>query len=65
MLTYTSNIFSQNSQIKMNEGFDINTVILFGTLCEFPRRARREFEGMLNESLFLYLEFDMNKYLRN
>ena len=49
----------------MNEGFDINTVILFRTLCEFPRRARREFEGMLNESLFLYLEFDMNKYLQN
>ena len=30
-----------------------------------PRRGRWDFRGALNDSLFLYLEFDMNKYLKN
>ena len=31
----------------------------------YPRRARRDFRGVLDESLFLYMKFKMNKYLRN
>ena len=30
-----------------------------------PRRARWDFWGVLDDTLFLYLEFDMNKYLKN
>ena len=30
-----------------------------------PRRAWRDFQGVLNESLFLYMKFQANKYLRN
>ena len=29
------------------------------------RRARGDFRGVLDDSLFLYLEFDMNNYLKN
>ena len=38
------------------------TLIILGTLSEFPRRLDG---NLLDESLFLYLEFDMNKYLQN
>ena len=37
---------------------------LMSTL-RYPRRARRDFRGVLDESLFLYMKFKMNKYLRN
>ena len=37
--------------------FDVNTTV--------PRRARRDFGGVFDGSLFLYLKFDMNKYLKN
>ena len=37
--------------------FDVNT--------RYPTRARWNFRGLLDDSLFLYLEFDMNKRLKN
>ena len=37
--------------------FDVNT--------RYPRRAQWDFRGALDESLFLYLDLDMNKNLKN
>ena len=37
--------------------FDVNT--------RYPRRARWDHQGVLDENSFLYLEFDMNNYLKS
>ena len=42
---------------KKQKKFDVNTRV--------PRRARWDFWGVVDDTLFLYLEFDMNKYLKN
>ena len=53
-MIYTLNFHKKKPQEKK---FDVNT--------RYPRRARRDFRGLLGEILFLYLEFDMNNYLKN
>ena len=43
---------------KQEKKFDVNTRV--------PRRARWDFRGVVDDSLFfIYLKFDMNKYLKN
>ena len=46
-----------NKKKTSQKKFDVNS--------RYPRRARWDFRGVLDDSLFLYLEFDMNKYLKN
>ena len=55
-MIYTLNFFIKKKEKKQKK-FDVNT--------RDPRRARWNFQGVLDDSLFLYLEFDMNKYLKN
>ena len=50
-------IFLLKKKKKKQKKFDVNT--------RDPRRAGWNFQGVLDDSLFLYLEFDMNKYLKN
>ena len=57
---YTHWIFIQKKQKQekpSEKKFDVNT--------RYLRRARWDFRGVLDDSLFLYLEFHMNKYLKN
>ena len=57
---YTHWIFIQKKQKQekpSEKKFDVNT--------RYLRRARWDFRGVLDDSLFLYLEFDINKYLKN
>ena len=57
---YTHWIFIQKKQKQekpSEKKFYVNT--------RYLRRARWDFRGVLEDSLFLYLEFDMNKYLKN
>ena len=50
--------YIQSIKKKTSEkNFDVNTRV--------PRRARWDFRCVLDDSLFLYLEFDLNKYLKN
>ena len=53
--TYIEFLFKKKKEAKRK--FDVNT--------RYPRRARRDFPGTLDESLFIYLEFHKNKYLWN
>ena len=53
-MIYTLNFYLKKTSEKK---FDANT--------RYPRRARWDFRGVLDDSLFLYLEFGMNKYLKN
>ena len=46
-----------NKKKTSQKKFDVNS--------RYPRRARWDFRGVLDHSLSLYLEFDMNKYLKN
>ena len=55
-MIYTLNFFIKKKEKKQKK-FDVNT--------RDPRRAGWNFQGVLDDSLFLYLEFDMNKYLEN
>ena len=55
VLIYTLNFLLKKKQEKK---FDVNTRV--------PRRARWDFRGVLNDSLFfIYLKFVINKYLKN
>ena len=61
-MIYTLNFYSQkrknnNNNKTSQKKFDVNTRV--------PRRARWDFRGVLDDSLFLYFSFDMNKYLKN
>ena len=47
----------KNTKKTSRKKFDVNTTV--------PRRTRWDFRGVFHDSLFLYLEFDMNKYLKN
>ena len=50
--------YIQSIKKKTSEkNFDVNTRV--------PRRARWDFRCVLDDSLFLYLEFDLSKYLKN
>ena len=53
-LIYTLIFFIKKN--RKQKKFDVNT--------RDPRRARWDFQGVLDDSLFLYLEFDINKYLK-
>ena len=55
--TKNKNKKKQNTKKTSRKKFDVNTTV--------PRRARWDFRGVFDDSLFLYLEFDMNKYLKN
>ena len=56
IFTYKKN--QNNNNKKQEKKFDVNTRV--------PRRARWDFRGVLDDSLFFtYLKFDMNKYLKN
>ena len=55
-MIYALNFFSKKKE-KEQKKSGVNT--------RDPRRARWNFQGVLHDSLFLYLEFDMNKYLKN
>ena len=55
-MIYTLNFFIKKKEKKQKK-FDVNT--------RDPRRARWDFQGVLDDSIFLYLDFDMNKYLKN
>ena len=57
VLTYDTYIEFLFKKKEAKRKFDVDT--------RYPRRARRNFPGTLDESLFLYLEFDKNKYLWN
>ena len=48
---------NKQTKKRSEKRFDVNT--------RFPRRAWWEFRDVLDEILFLYLQFDMNKYLQN
>ena len=54
-LIYTLIFFIKKN--RKQKKFDVNT--------RDPRRARWDFQGVLDDSIFLYLDFDMNKYLKN
>ena len=53
-MIYTLDFYTKKTSEKT---FDVNT--------RYPRRARWDFRGVLDDGLFLYLEFDMNKRLKN
>ena len=53
-MIYTLNLYKKKTSEKK---FDVNTT--------YPRRTRWDFQGVLDETLFLHLEFDINKYLKN
>ena len=55
-MIYTLNFYKKGKKTSQKK-FDVNT--------RDPRRARWDFRDVLDESLFLYLDFDMNKYLKN
>ena len=56
IFTYKKN--QNNNNKKQEKKFDVNTRV--------PRRARWDFRGVLNDSLFfIYLKFVINKYLKN
>ena len=57
-MIYTLNLYTKKPQNKTSENkFNVNTT--------YPRRARWDFQGVLDDTLFLHLEFDMNKYFKN
>ena len=55
-MIYTLNFYKKGKKTSQKK-FDVNT--------RDPRRARWDFQGVLDDSIFLYLDFDMNKYLKN
>ena len=57
-MIYTLNFYTHTQKKKTSEKkFDVNT--------RYPRRAQWDFRGALEESLFVYLDLDMNKNLKN
>ena len=48
---------TKKTKTQCQKKFDVNTTV--------PRRVRWDFQGVLDDRLFLYLEFDMNKYSKN
>ena len=55
-MIHTLNFYKKGKKTSQKK-FDVNT--------RDPRRARWDFQGVLDDSIFLYLDFDMNKYLKN
>ena len=53
----TTTTTKKNTKKTSRKKFDVNTTV--------SRRARWDFRGVFDGSLFLYLKFDMNKYLKN
>ena len=55
--TKNKKLKTKKTKTQCQKKFDVNTT--------FPRRVRWDFQGVLDDRLFLYLEFDMNKYSKN
>ena len=57
-MIYTLNFYKiKNKKKTSQKKFDVNA--------RYPRGAWWDFRGVLDDSLFLYLEFNMNKYWKN